>query len=221
MADLQHRRGAAGGSQAQHVARWTLAIVALTLACGCAESEAYAIGPTIDGAGQLGFELRGAAGPVTNGNRTLIPPYAAPQPESLWIMGLSVAVGATTYPHAWASFAPYVEYLRLGSPEQPWGWHAGASLGASAWEGGSMGLLIGQELVVALYSGPQYLRSQIAQDTNDGTTEISDLSGADLELRLPLWPTAASARNPEHPVPLRASRWRLGLLYVGQQVTLY
>lgn len=186
------------------VARFALVIVVLFLTCGCAESEAYAVGPTIDGAGHVGVELRGAAGPVLNGERTPIPPYAPAQPEGLWIAGVTLSAGATTaHPYAWASLAPYVEYVRLETPEQPWGWHAGASLGGST----------GRELVLALYSGPQYLRSQTVVDTNDGWTQVSDLSGMDLEMQLRLRPAATT--------PRRALRWRLGLLYVGQRVTIY
>jgi hypothetical protein len=187
---------------------WRGSVIAITaLISACAESHSFAIGPTIDGDGHVGIEAAEAVGPIVSGGEsaldaTDLDATGKRVAASFVVTGIRGAFGATNArPYGVASVGFYVEYLRLGVPASPWGYHATVSLNASTHGRGA--------LFCALTMGPNRVATLRTRDTNEGDSTGVFTNGLDASVRY-------YARPGQGWGP-----WQLGLFYVRQDTWLY
>jgi len=184
------------------VTRACLAPVAL--ACGCAASGALAIGPTIDAHQVVRLEGAAGGGMVPDGNGVAALQSASPGVVGVWSIGARVTfAGGTRWSHTQASLGGYIEYLRIGTVDSPWGFHAGISFG----------VLVAQRprVMIGLYAGPDRVSRARMVGTNDGCVTEFATDGVDLTLR------AHADIEGFH----AGDWWQLGAMYVRRWTDLY
>lgn len=172
-------------------------VAALVLASACAPTGALAIGPTIDSDRVVRLEGTGDAGPVLGGNN--VPEVADPTQRSfgVWAAGVRLALGAgMRLSDAQGWFGGYIEYLQLGTPGAPWGFHVGLTFAGT--------FASHAQPVIGLDVGVDHLAHAHSEDTGDGfaTTFVTD--GLDLTVR----------GHGDH-------WWQLGAAYVRRGTLLY
>jgi hypothetical protein len=169
----------------------------LLLASACAPTGALAIGPTIDSDRVVRLEGDAELGAVLGGND--VRDVADPTQRSIgvWAVGLRLALGAgSRLADSQGWLGGYIEYLQLGTPGAPWGFHVGLTFAAT--------FASHAQPVIGFDAGFDHLAHAHSEDTGDGFATTFVTNGLDLIVR-------------GH----GDSWWQLGAFYVRRGTMLY
>jgi hypothetical protein len=190
--------------------------LALGLIGACAASAA--VGPTIERGGIVHIQGDGSlALQVPDGG---FPTLADPQhgPVDVWLMGFGGSVGlGARLSRTELTFDMFVEYMHVGSPESPYGYHVIIGCGV----GGEFEQV--PRLSLTLRAGGNRLAAEYPPKNYYDVGHAFVSNGVDLSLQLRATSDELFAGKGQLPVRERppATPWQLGLFYVRQDTHLY